>query len=50
MHEAASLASCYYWNKYYRQTNSEDRKTVNLPEEEALKIISKEEYNMLIDL
>ena len=47
MHKARSLANVYYWNKWYKQ-NGEDRKMkMWLPEEEALKIISKEEYDML---
>lgn len=50
MHKARSLANVYYWNKWYKQ-NSEDKiMRLWLPKEDALKIISEDEYNMLLEL
>ena len=43
MHKARALANYYYWS---RQGKEQD---VWLPKEEALKIISEEEWNSLID-
>lgn len=47
MHKARSLANSYYWNKLYHRNN--DRKYFHrwLSDEEALKIISKDELAML---
>lgn len=50
MHKARSLANVYFWNTYYRKNNIDKRFEMYLPEEEALKIISKEEYDMLKEL
>lgn len=50
MHKARVLANVYYFNKLYRMNGSDERFDLNLPEEEALKIINKEEYNMLVEL
>ena len=50
MHKARALANVYYWNKYYRQIGSNKRMKNNCPEEWALQIISKEEFDMLNDL
>lgn len=47
MHKARALANCYYWNKYYHQFNKPYRFKLWLPDEEALKIISNEELEML---
>lgn len=47
MHKARSLANVYYWNKWYKQNGEDKKMKMWLPEEEALKIISKEEYDML---
>lgn len=47
MHKARSLANVYYWNKWYKQQGIDKKMKMWLPEEEALKIISKEEYDML---
>ena len=50
MHKARSLANVYYWNKWYKQNGEDKKMKMWLPEEEALKIISKEEYEMLKEL
>lgn len=50
MHKAACLANVYYWNLYYKKNNINKIFECNLSEEEALKIVSKEEYNYLISL
>ena len=47
MHKARALANVYYWNKYYRLIGSEKRMKNYCPEEWALEIISKEEFDML---
>lgn len=50
MHKANVLANYYYWNQYYRKNNIYNRKNIILPKNEALKIISEEEYQMLVNL
>lgn len=50
MHKARSLANVYYWNKYYCQNNIDKHFEMHLPKEEALKFISEDEYNMLLEL
>lgn len=50
MHKARSLANVYYWNKYYRKNNMNERFKMYLPKEEALKFITEDEYNMLLEL
>lgn len=50
MHKARSLANVYYWNKYYIKNNIDKVFEMHCPEEWALKIISKDEYEMLKDL
>ena len=50
MHKAASLANVYYWNKLYQKLNIDKIFNMNLPKEEALKIIDEEEYNYLLRL
>lgn len=50
MHKARSLANVYYWNKYYYQNNINKCFKMYLPKEEALKIVSEDEYNMLFKL
>ena len=47
MHKGRSLANVYYWNMKYIKDGSCDRFKRYLPDEEALKIISKEELDML---
>lgn len=50
MHKARSLANVYLWNKWYRKTGQNKRFKMYCPEEWALKIISKEEYDKLKEL
>lgn len=51
MHKAASLANTYYWNKIFRRYHEEElRLKVNCPEEWAIPIIGKEEYDILVEL
>lgn len=52
MHKARVLANHYYYMKLLEVKNEDAgyHKTLNLPKEEALKIISEEEYNMLLNL
>lgn len=50
MHKARSLANVYFWNKYYRSINSPDRFEMHCPEEWAVPIIGKEEYEYLLEL
>ena len=50
MHKARSLANVYYWNKYYIKNNIDKVFEMHCPEEWALKIISKDEYEMLKEL
>jgi hypothetical protein len=50
MHKAASLANVYFINKLYKKLNMNDIFKMYLPEEEALKIIDKDEYNYLLKL
>ena len=50
MHRAKSLANAYYFNKYYRSIGSEKRIPIYLERSIANKIISDEEYDMLLKL
>lgn len=50
MHKARSLANAYYWNNVYRKRNENKRFKIHCPEEWALPIIGKEEYNTLLQL
>lgn len=50
MHKSRVLANVYYWNKYYRKNNMPNRFECHLPKEEALRFISEEEYDHLIQL
>ena len=43
MHKARALANAYYWNLYYWKHKEAKRFKIWLPDEECLKIISKEE-------
>lgn len=49
MHKATTLANAYYWNKVYRIESEEDRLRykIYLPAEDALKIISLDEWVLL---
>lgn len=50
MHKARGLANVYYWNKVYRKNNEDKVFKLNLPKEDALKIIDEKEYDMLTNL
>lgn len=50
MHKARCLANSYFWNKWYRKTNSKERVKIYCPEEWALEIIPENEFQMLLDL
>lgn len=50
MHQARALGNYYFWNKYYRKLGKRERMEIHIPEEWALEIISKEEWNMLKEL
>lgn len=50
MHKARSLANVYFWNKYYIKNNINKVKVMHCPKEWAIKIISNEEYDMLLNL
>ncbi len=50
MHKARCLANSYFWNKWYRKTNSKKRVKIYCPEEWALEIIPEDEFQMLLDL
>ena len=50
MQKATSLINTYFYNKIYRKHGDQERLTVYLPKEDALKIISEKEYDMLIEL
>lgn len=50
MHKARALANVYYWNKWYRQNGIDKKFKMYLPREEAEKIISPKEYDMLLQL
>lgn len=47
MHKARSLANVYFWNKYYRDIDSDKRFPLYCPDEWALNIVSQEELDML---
>lgn len=47
MHKARALANVYYWNKLFNKLNMENRFKNYLPDSESLKIISKEELDLL---
>ena len=47
MHKATALANAYYWNLVYIKEHDARRFKIWLPEEKALEIISKEEWDTL---
>ncbi len=47
MHKARALANAYYWNRFYRARGMGKRFTIHVPEEWALEIIPKEEWQNL---
>lgn len=50
MHKATSLANVYFWNSYYKKHGMNKVFKMYLPKQDALKIISENEYNMLYEL
>lgn len=50
MHKARSLANVYYWNKWHKQNGDDKKFKMYLPKQDALQIISEDDYNMLLDL
>lgn len=50
MHKARCLANSYFWNKWYRKTNSKERVKIYCPKEWALEIIPEDEFQMLLNL
>lgn len=50
MHKARALANHYYWMTYYKKHEPERSLELYVPEEWALNIIPKEEYEMLLNL
>lgn len=50
MHKARSLGNVYFWNKYYMKYNIPKVFLMHLPKEEALQIISEEEYQYLLSI
>lgn len=47
MHQARTLATAYFWNKWYQKINSEERYSLDIPKDWALEIINEDEYNLL---
>ena len=47
MHKARALANAYFWNKKFRKEGSHKRMKLWIPEDWALEIINKEEWNLL---
>ena len=47
MHKARALANAYFWNCYVKQKGITERFLIHLSKEEALKIISEIEYQLL---
>ena len=50
MHKARCLANAYYWNKYFLKYGIRQVFLLHLPKEDALKIISLEEYEYLLSI
>lgn len=50
MHKARALANAYLWAKCYEKHDMHDKFKIFVPEEWALQIIPKEEWEMLINL
>lgn len=47
MHQARALANAYYWNRKFRAEGSNKRMKLWIPEEWALEIVSRDEWEML---
>lgn len=50
MHKARALGNIYFWNRYYKKNNIDKHMENHVPEEWALNIISKPEWDMLCSL
>ena len=50
MHKARALGNIYFWNHYYEKNNIDKHMENHVPEEWALNIISKHEWDMLCSL
>lgn len=50
MHKARALGNIYFWNHYYEKNNIDKHMENHVPEEWALNIISKPEWDMLCSL
>lgn len=50
MHKARVLAVSYYRNKILQKENKNKREKLNIPKEQATKIIGEDEYNYLLQL
>ena len=50
MHKARALANAYYWSKYYDKVNQDRVHELHVPTEWALKIIPKDELDMIKSL
>ena len=44
MHQARTLATAYFWNKWYQKINSEERYSLDIPKDWALEIINEDEF------
>lgn len=49
MHAAASLATAWYWNSVWKKKGMPNRWPVLCPEDKALKVLSKHEYDELVE-
>ena len=47
MHKVRTLINSYYWNVYYKKYNINKTYKINLPDNECLKIIDKDELKLL---
>jgi radical SAM protein with 4Fe4S-binding SPASM domain len=50
MHKARALANVYFWNTWFKKQNQPKRHKMWIPEEWALEIVDKDEYEMLKSL
>lgn len=50
MHKARALANAYFWNQYYRKNKVPKRMKLYIPEEWALEIITKSEWDLLKEM
>lgn len=50
MHKARALANAYFWNRYYIKNNISKRMKIYVPENWALEIITKSEWELLKEI